>query len=195
MRTRTILATGLAAILLASGCTSKDGGTPTPTESSTGAADRYGAPPVTNQLKPDKYIANPCTALTAAQAQNFGEQPTGKPTTTGAVAETAGPWCGWKGEDRYIGVYFFVIDKNGLADLYRDRRNDAYFEPTTVDGYPAILRDTSDDRSSGLCAISVGVTDHLYFRAESQENIDDTLACGNAKKVAAAVITTMKEGA
>jgi hypothetical protein len=204
MRTKAALAACLVTVLLASGCTTADGGTPTPTTSSanttgspssTNSDDRNGAPPVENPLNPDKYVANPCAALAAAQAPGFGVSPPGTPTTTGATAETVGPWCSWEGDDRFVGVYFPVANKNGLADVYGARDRDEYFEPTTISGYPAVFRDQVDSRPRGLCSISVGVTDQLYFRAESQENIDDTLACTTARKLATAVIATMKEGA
>jgi hypothetical protein len=202
MRARTILLACLVAVTLAAACTTRDGGTPTSTTSpagespsSTGADDRNGAPSVTNPLEPDKYVANPCTTLTAAQTPSFGVGPHGTPTTSGATAETVGPWCIWEGNDRFVTVYLTPGNKNGLADVYGARDRDAYFEPTTISGYPAVFRDQHDSRPRGLCSVSVGVTDHLYFRAESQENVDKTLACTTAKKVATAVIATMKEGA
>ena len=202
MHTRAVLLAGLltAAAALA-GCTTTAGGDPTPDNDATkhpsstppsSEQDRHGAPRVDRPLAPTRFLTEPCATLTQAQLAGLGIDTAGKPDTDSAIAEYAGPTCGWQDNGETLGVGFVTGNKNGLADLYGNRENYAYFEETMVNGFPAVFQDNIDLRDSGTCSISVGVTDNLHFKASEQGELDAQGACDRIKNVAGAVITTMK---
>ncbi len=188
------------------GCTEKAAGNPGPTgggESSESAppsseeSDPNGAPSVTEPLDADRFIADPCAALTQEQVAGFGFTGPGVPEMEGAIAEQAGPSCTWQGtvdEPGTIGVTYLTGLENGLADIYGTRERYEYFEETTVNGYPAVVSDTVDHRDIGTCGVVVGVSDSLTFSTLEQGDLDAVGACERAEQVAAAVIETMQGG-
>lgn len=196
--------------LVGTACSSKEPGNPTTSPDttartttsaapSTSKNDRYGAPDVQNPLDASKFLPQPCAVLTAEQMKPFNISKPGKPTTTGAVAETVGPYCSWTSEDeptsRGFSVGLLPGNKNGLADTYRGRKQFKYFEPTTVDGYPAVFNDGIDARPSGSCSITVGISQTLAFGAsETSGKGVGPGACEGARQLASAVIATLKAG-
>ncbi|MBP2331015.1 hypothetical protein JOF56_011400 [Kibdelosporangium banguiense] len=93
-----------------------------------------------------------------------------------------------------MGVGFLVGNKNGLSDIYRGRdRFKGYFEPTQVDGYPAVFSDSGDYRSQGTCGIAVGISDTMTIRVSEQGRLG-VKSCDRAKQVASMVIQTIKAG-
>jgi hypothetical protein len=67
----------------------------------------------------------------------------------------------------------------GMSDLYAKASTIAYWQPTTVDGYPAAFGDAiSDGRAQGDCVINVGVNDHLAFFAgyDNPDNVSQACA-------------------
>lgn len=204
-----LVATVTAAVMMAVvvGCTETAAGNPGPTSgggqssgsvpSSSEESDRNGAPSVSDPLDADRFIADPCAALSQEQVAGFGFTGPGTPQTEGAIAEQAGPGCIWQGtvdEVGSIGVGYLTGLDNGLADIYGTRDRYKYFEETTVNGYPAVVSDTVDHRDSGTCGIAVGVSDSLSFSALVQHDPDATGACERVEQVAAAVISTMQGG-
>ena len=111
-----------------------------------------------------------------------------------------GPYLGgdpttWRPKGFEVG--FIVPNEHGLADIIRGGKEalPGYFEPTEVDGYPAVFNDLVDGRTRGICQITVGISDTLAFRAAEQSSREvGVKACDNAKQLAAAVIQTLKEG-
>jgi hypothetical protein len=82
-----------------------------------------------------------------------------------------------------------------LSDTYRGRdRFKGYFEPTDVDGYPAVFNDPSDFRGSGSCNITVGISNTLAFQLSADDGKLGTKSCDRAKQVASMVIQTIKSG-
>jgi hypothetical protein len=135
--------------------------------------------------------------LTPAQLQTFGISKPGRGTTTGAIAEQVGPYCTWTADpevDSTVGVGFITGNKHGLSDTYRGRPGFAYFEETMVDGYPAVFEEGVDGRPSGVCNITVGISDTLTFRSSEQGGRKGQGSCDRAKQVAGAVIVTLKAG-
>jgi hypothetical protein len=186
------------------GCTETAAGNPGPTSDggessesvppSSEESDRNGAPSVSEPLDADRFIADPCAALTQEQVAGFGFTGPGTPQTEGAIADQVGPGCIWQGtaeEVGSIGVTYLTGLENGLADVYGTRDRYKYFEETTVSGYPAVVGDTVDGRDIGRCGIAVGVSDSLAFSALEQGDLDPVGACERAEQVAAAVIETM----
>jgi hypothetical protein len=95
-----------------------------------------------------------------------------------------------------VDVGFLTANKNGLSDTYRGKaRFKGYFEPTEVDGYPAVFNDLGDYRNDGTCNITVGISDTSEFRVGVQYTKLGAKSCDRAKEAAAAVIKTVKKGA
>ncbi|MFC4853597.1 DUF3558 domain-containing protein [Actinophytocola glycyrrhizae] len=188
------------------GCTTSTAGTATPrpgdavttTDSaeSTEPSSEPEAPRVADPLDATRFLTDPCAVLTPAQLATFKVSRPGKPDTDSEIAKQVGPLCSWRADTEIpssIGVTWQRGNKNGLGDLYRIRDRYDYFEPTTVDGYPAVFRDSSDARADGDCLISVGVSDSLTFTAGESGTLDAHGACDRAAQVAAAVLATLKE--
>jgi Protein of unknown function (DUF3558) len=202
----------LAALLTA--CTTSTTGTPSvapgPTTSSghgasssggPGGNDTFGAPRVSVPLDAGRFLSQPCSVLSTAQLSRFNISKPGEPDTDSQVAKASGPGCSWKADGepfRGLDVSFLTGNKKGLSDIYRgQKQNDqfAYFEETTVDGYPAVFADGTDGRSQGSCDIKVGISDALAFRAgELSGGSRGPASCDGAKELAAAVIATLKGG-
>lgn len=201
---------GVAVALLA-GCSDKKTGTATPatptgggettsttTERSTPTSGT-GAPKVTSPLDASKYISQPCTVLSAATLQSYKISKAGKPDTDSEVAKVAGPSCGWASDDQPVpkgyNVGLLTGNKKGLSDTYRGgpKAFPGYFEPTEVDGYPAVFNDLIDARKNGACNITVGISDTLAFRAAvTFPSQAGATSCDSVKQLAAAVIQTLK---
>lgn len=130
--------------------------------------------------------------------KTFGISKPGTPTTTGATAEHAGPFCTWTADpevDSTVGVGFLTGNKHGLSDTYRGHQQGSfsgYFEETTVEGFPAVFNGAPDYRAQGDCNITVGVSDVLTFRASEQGGRKGQGSCDRARQVAAATIATLK---
>lgn len=209
MKPRVLVTGSVVSVTVAvlAGCTTGVAGTavpdsadPTASESTvpTSEPDTYGAPRVDDPLDASRFLTDPCAVLTRAQLTGFGVSKPGEPDTDSAIAVHSGPGCVWVAESEVnsvIGASFLSGNKNGLSDTYRGRdRFDGYFEPTTVDGYPAVFNDIGDGRPQGDCNITVGISDTLTFRAAEHGGRDAQGACDRATQVAAAVIQTIKGG-
>jgi hypothetical protein len=79
--------------------------------------------------------------------------------------------CGWEDFDNGRNVGALFLSGSGLTDIYESHRQDphglAYFEPTEVDGYPAIFDQNVDERSSGFCELDVGISDSIYVALDA----------------------------
>jgi hypothetical protein len=207
---RTIVFGMAVAAALVAGCSSKESGSPTgtpggsgsqPTDDPTSTSNpggSGGAPKVTDPLDASKFISQPCGAIAPDQLQALHLPVQGKPDTDSETAKTAGPGCSWFDRDAGSGVEigFLTANKNGLSDTYQGKdRFKGYFEPTEVDGYPAVLNDIQDYRSDGTCNITVGISDTSEFRVGVQDTKLGVKSCDRAKEAAAAVIKTLKKGA
>jgi hypothetical protein len=193
----------------ASGCSDTQAGTPTAASSATSttgpggpsgapsASNDHGAPRVANPLDATRFLPKPCEVLTATQLQALELPATGKSDTDSPLAKAAGPACLWQNSDRpsTVGVALMSGNKNGLSDTYSvpERWANGYFEPTEVDGYPAVFNGPGESRSRGTCQITVGISDTLAFSAEEQGRLKER-SCDRAKQVASMVIQTIKSG-
>ncbi|MGH3621414.1 MAG: DUF3558 domain-containing protein [Sciscionella sp.] len=201
--------------LLAAGCSSGDtaaqagsggagGAEPTFDDRSSGAASSGSlsgpteAPAVRNPLDASVYLSRPCALLSRQQVSTLGDYGPGRPGKKTDVGGGSGPSCTWDStaEGPIIDAQLVTSDRNGLSDFYRARATMpksyfGYFEPTTVDGYPAVFNDATDQRKFGDCALVVGIADKLVL-GTSQQGGDGPKSCSVAKQVAAAVITTLK---
>jgi hypothetical protein len=153
-----------------------------------------GAPKVNTPLDASRFVSQPCAVITASLLQQLEISEQGKPDTDSETAKTSGPLCIWHNRDKGLALDVGLLtgNKNGLTDTYLGKAQFVYFEPTVVDGYPAVFNDLDDYRSSGTCNITVGISDALAFRAAIQDANLGTKSCDKAKQVASAVIRTVK---
>lgn len=172
-------------------------GTPSPTTTtSTGPS----APKVTNPIDTTKYQADPCGLLTAAQVAPYTV------TTPGSVVDgtsALGPGCSWGNTNTgttFI-VQFITANKVGLTALYINKdiilKGGGYFEPTTVQGYPAVFNSQADQRKDGTCSLAIGIADSLDYNvavamADFSPKYNDP--CGMATQIADMAMTTLRGG-
>ena len=175
--------------------------TRSPVPSSDGEDDlpSHGAPKVNDILDTTRYQQDPCSILTASQAQQkLNLPPQGEPEE-----DALGKGCKWynsstRGE---VEIGFLTGNPRGLSAFYEGNQQGKYpyFLPLpSIEGYPAIASDIEDRRSRGICIVAVGVTDQLAFDVGlylSQANVGKTEPCDKAAEVAALALQTMKEGA
>jgi hypothetical protein len=94
----------------------------------------------------------------------------------------------------YVNYYPKITD--GLEHVYADRPSapSPTWTPSTVDGYPAVVRAPKDDRTR--CHVDVGVSDTAYFNVTyyyyDWNDWDGRDTCAAANAIAAAVLTTIK---
>lgn len=210
---RLCLVGAMVVVIAVAGCTSARGGSPTAQPGTTGSTNgdadpststspsndqTYGAPRVANALDASKFLTEPCAVLSQTQLATFGVSRPGKPDTDSEIAKRVGPDCVWHADPEVnstIGVGFLTGNKHGLSDTYRGRDRFDYFDETSVDGYPAVFADGIDGRASGVCNITVGISDTLTFSASEDGGRKGQGSCDRAMQVATAVIATLKASA
>jgi hypothetical protein len=194
--TAIVLGLALVSVSLA-GCTSGTSGAPTaaPTSSGTSASapstgnGAGGAPRVAHPLDASKLITQPCVALTAADVTGLNiVNAISKP-----VSDANGSQCTWSGDSGGgVSIGWVTTNTNGLADLYSKSSTIAYWQPTTVAGYPAAYGDAlSDGRSQGDCVINTAVSDKLYFGAQFDNPLNPGKSCALAAQAATDVIKNL----
>ncbi|OXM74676.1 DUF3558 domain-containing protein [Amycolatopsis thermalba] len=192
MKRTTWLAAALVAAGLLTGCS--QGG-------STDAAQTPTAPPVDPALRVPSplpsgtLVSDPCSALSPAQVTEIGLVSPGEP-----YPSPSGQGCRWQSQ-AYDANKIFIAplgnQQTGLTGVYANRAQDKYFEPVTIDGYPAVFAANADLRSRGTCALWVGVTDQLVVNVNSSildgPNVTDP--CPIVEKVAVAMVQHLKGAA
>jgi hypothetical protein len=190
-----VVVLGLAVVVNGlTGCTSRDGGTPTPATTSastdpTSDAGHTTAPAVPHPLDASKATTTPCSALTAADV-------TGLNIVNGsgqAGSQLQAPSCSWAGDSGgTVSIAWETANTNGLSDLYAKSSTIAYWQPTTVSGYPAAYGDAiSDGRRQGNCVINTAVSNQLYFVAQFDTPQNASQSCTLAEQAAADVIKNL----
>ncbi|MGA6165912.1 DUF3558 domain-containing protein [Amycolatopsis magusensis] len=151
-------------------------------------------PKVQRPLDASKYLADPCASLTSTQQEAFNV------TSSRTNSDKTGTSCIWNvgSGSTSPGVTYSTAFTDGLSRLYG--LNDigwwatGYFEPTEVDGYPAVYVSLADLRDEGDCNLVVGINDQLFFESSIRTPPAND-ACLGAKNVAEAILQTIKEGA
>ncbi|MFD9895568.1 DUF3558 domain-containing protein [Amycolatopsis sp. NPDC059027] len=201
-RTRIVLITATLVLAGAAGCSSEVPGQPStaPSAPRTGPSQagtsNSRVPQVAQPLNADKYVANPCASLTSAQLKEF------ESNRDGTRQDFNGdPNCHWQvgpNNDTGVGVTYARSNTDGIGRLYALNDTgwwrDGYFEPTSVQEYPAVFTDIIDKRRRGDCGLAVAVSNSLYFDVSIQSSAGDK-SCVAAKNVATAVLDTIKKGA
>src|SRR5438067_1871419 len=191
------------AVLTAGGCSQSNGGTPSPTGGTTASgtassgARSSGAnamPAIPKVLDVSKFAANPCLSITTQQASNLTISSQG---TLSPAANGAG--CVWKygpNLEYSVATTYGVPDaKNGLQNLYNLNATgyfkSGYFEPTTIDGYPAVYSDPlGDTRPKGGCQVNLGVNE-TYLVTLILDGAPGKDGCSSVGKVATDVVETI----
>lgn len=154
------------------------------------------APRVVAPLHDQRVIDDPCSALSARQLAGLGMTPA---VHTDVTRLPVGNVCNWDddtvgtvGASLGVGVQIILI--HGLSDIYAQRSDMAYFIPVTIEGYPAVLADLTDQRSSvGTCALNLGVADTSVLSLDyQQEDLPGTLACAKVQALARDVVDTLR---
>ncbi|MFF5987795.1 DUF3558 domain-containing protein [Prauserella flavalba] len=207
-RPLSVAAFALVVAFAVTSCSAEEPGTPTTTTSAavaTGTSPAEGdVPQVQNPLDPAGYLDKPCDLLPSDFMHGLGYTEPGQPQEDKSLVELTGPACGWNDRGKGETVVVAVQTGNqrdgagglqGLYDAYKAGQFE-YWEPTTVDDYPAAFSDNYDARESGSCRIVVGIADDLSFSASAGPYSDEPgQACPVAEQVAGAVIDTLKGGA
>lgn len=191
---RGALAVGAAAVLagavvaLTAGCSSSQSpAAGSPAGSSTVTPSRLSPPITLDQLNLAGYLTAPCGLLRPDQLAQRGI-PAG--TAAGGV-------CRWPaaGADRPAFTAQVTHAPDGLEQLYR--KHPAFFEPTSVGGYPAVESD--DDPAAhthGRCTVHVAVANDTLlsvtasYASPSAANYGDP--CPDAEMLANTVLGKVK---
>lgn len=142
-----------------------------------------------------RFVTSPCEALTKAQLDDFGgAEP--RPRTMDSGKQECSWDFGTNGRTN-IGLWFQPGPTgSGLSDVYAQNEqgnwDQGYFEPTEIEGYPAVFVAINEHRDRGDCELSVGVRDELYAQvvvlATSKVG---RASCEAASNAASAMIKTM----
>lgn len=188
-----VVAVGLLAL---AGCTQQAPGTANgvstpPSAASSSSASGAVAPAVKTPLSVSKFAADPCAALTQQQLAALGSTTPGNrndlPPSVACHFELGG--------GAGVGVTFYPTITTGLTWMYEKRAAGDYgfFEPSEVDGFPAVQMDIADLRARGNCGMAVGVSNEAFFDVHIQGPAGRD-ACKAATNVAKAVLATIKGG-
>jgi hypothetical protein len=203
---------GAAAVVLVAGCTTSTtgqatsvpgGGPDASTGSSTTTPENSddlptnGAPKVDDPLDTAKFQDDPCLTLTSDQSEGtFGLSPTGRPTSS-----ELGEACEWTSAETQAEVEVTFLDKDprGLSAEYavNDEGRWVFFEPLTVEGYPAVARGLADRRPDGICTVVVGASDEIAYAVtvqQSEDRVGTVDPCEVAANVAAETVKTIQAG-
>jgi hypothetical protein len=201
-----VAAVGAALAVATAGCGSagrlatagnSEASTPTATSSSQASSPAAKAPPVTNPLSVQKFLKHPCDLLTKSRAKALGATKPGSPENVGDLKD-AGPICHWHNRKTLAAFSISILTEHnrGLGEIYQANEDPGYyafFNPTTIIGYPGVFVGMNDSRGQGTCALDFAVNNRVVLFAGHIDASDTRHPCGKVKKVAAAVITTIKE--
>jgi uncharacterized protein DUF3558 len=203
MHTRLFLV-GVAAVVVAAGCTTTSSGDPTSTPSTSGTSDSangetdlpsHGAPRVENPLDVGEFEKDPCKSLSSQQAEDLGVP------ESESEDGSYGNGCRWSASEPgkgQVSMSFFTDVGRGLSAPYEENENGdfkLFKELPKIEGYPAVAYDTVDENPTEICAIAVGVSDHLAFDVHlrlSAKNVGQLDPCDKAAMVVEMMLKNMK---
>ncbi|GAA2968647.1 DUF3558 domain-containing protein [Actinokineospora diospyrosa] len=162
-------------------------GTPSPTTSDTDGASLK----VKDPIEPGRFLAEPCAVLTRAQSTGLGWEAEGTPHKAGQKNAS----CDWDTKDLANYSFGWLDEYNqSITDTYRVfKDNSAYFEPISIDGYPAVFHSGTDNRQRGHCNLVVGIRDNLTFHVSALGGPGPE-ACETLREMATLAITNLKAG-
>ena len=151
------------------------------------------APPVRVPLSASAFAGRECDTLTPAQR-----------TALGIYRASPGygtPACNFvvrvPGEMTVVAEVLVSGSGQGLTSIYtlqEQRELWRMWEPTEVDGYPAVLFSKYPRRPGMVCEAGVGVADtqYIWVRYYYYDEHDGQDTCAPAERVAAEVLATIK---
>ncbi|HEV8555653.1 MAG TPA: DUF3558 domain-containing protein [Actinophytocola sp.] len=184
---------GFATLLALAACASDPPAQTTPTDTSrtnTSVNPSADAPPVKQPLDASRFLADPCQSLTASQRQTL--------TLAGGTSDPPHRACEFTNIDaRAVAKISYSYGTAGLEEVYylHSRGILGYWEPTALDGYPAILYESSPDKAKLSCDVAVGINDSSYFDVRYYFPASDPGGknpCVEGRAVASAVLSTIK---
>lgn len=149
------------------------------------------APAVADPLEVGELRNDPCGALSAEQLSALGVVDAGT-----RDVDSGNPECHWHLSTSLLHVVAIspaLSDDGGLSDLYAQKQYQQYFEPTEVDGYPAVYASVLEQRSRGNCELWVGVTDELAVVIKTY--FLEVEPCPVTERIATAMIEHARGGA
>ncbi|ONI91369.1 hypothetical protein ALI144C_01425 [Actinosynnema sp. ALI-1.44] len=172
------------ALLVLGGCGSPPGhgivmATPPPSPSRL-------APEVPLPLEVKRYATEPCSMLRP-------DQPVTKDLVPGS--NEGGNTCVWRARTPQQPLMTATVDlaSGGLEGLYRKRNRLPYFEPTEIQGYPAVRHDPERAiPDQGRCTVSVGVAEDALLTVTTTiadpKTLNYPVPCPDADLLANAII-------
>lgn len=186
----------VAASVLLAGCSGSgsDGSTGDSNSAAPSSSGGDSSLKVPTPLPADGLIEDPCSAMSANQLTEIGL------LTKGHVNSESPKLCRWtssSNELNSISLSAVPQNKGGIGDIYAQKAKSAYFQPVTLSGYPGVFASTEDGRSSGVCQLWAGVTDHLAVSIITSINGGSNKSdpCPIAQKVGNALIAHLKGAA
>lgn len=92
-----------------------------------------------------------------------------------------------------VGVALLTQVSHGLTDIYKSKNQAAYWQPTTVEGYPGVLNEKPDERADGTCFLDLGLTDSDAALLDYQGD-PGSQPCDKVQAVAGLVVQALKGG-
>jgi hypothetical protein len=165
------------------------GATEPPAVSSAAEEDENPAPEVPDPLEVDGIVDDPCAALGREQFGDLGIEGPGERRESRAE-----PACDWRMTSSRLHSITITArtEDRGLRSVYGRQDSQQYFEPTEVDGYPAVFASPLDQRGNGNCTLHVGLTDDLTATVET--HFLDQDPCPVTEDAAAAMLDHVREG-
>lgn len=187
-----------AALIAAAVLAACDGDPPKTTATSTSqpgtsANPSAQAPPVKQPLDATPFLADPCRGLTEVQRQTLAlPDGTGDPSARLCRFTTAK-------FELLVDLVFFPSNPGGLDRLYLQHSQGQWkhWEPTEIDGYPAVLHQDSPSGTRTDCYVAVGISDSAFFKvryALADADVKGKSPCAEGQAVASAVLSTIKAG-
>lgn len=189
-------AAALAATAVLAGCDSDPPQT-TPTvtapgtsQTTTSTNSSAQAPPVKQPLVATRFDADACQSLTEFQRRSL--------SLAGGTSDPPGK-CDFAsaGTEIVVKLIYYSNNTSGLSALYEAHSQGSweYWEPTELDGYPAVLYEVSPNKTKLSCEVAVGISDSLYFSVRYVFYNGDPGGknpCVEGRAVASAVLSTIK---
>ncbi|WAL65653.1 DUF3558 domain-containing protein [Amycolatopsis cynarae] len=180
------------------GNTQSSAALPSSESSATATGAAGGVPRVSSPLPTQALVSDPCTAISSAQLNQLSVAGTGKQ----GKLQDGTPNCTWSSATSAINLIKIApgSSNQGLAAVYANKGMSAYFEPTTIDGYPAVYADSrqnGDLRAKGACGLFIGVTDQVVVNVSTSlgEGQYHTNPCPIAARFGQAMIEHLKGAA
>lgn len=164
------------------------------------ALPHSGAPKVATPIADtSQWEGDPCSVITADQLQTLGLS---VPSPQREDVPTSGPGCNWEFDAETVSSFTASFAtagaRDGISNMYRHKElgtAEVFEELPPIEGHPAVIAEPKDERSDGVCGVTVGLRDDLALGIDITADPSTPQGkdpCGWAAKVAALAVQTMK---